>query len=529
MATGSAVKRVLGQLPLTAELDWALRGKAKAAGGFKLEELREVLPEWVQAAENSPLRHESGFKVLIYATLHYWLTHACLIALGLAGMGHEVTLAYSPFNNWQKPVDKYDLRKRQLYVEDVLAPAQPLLSIVSFSADAPAAPLNADLEAAIEAVSVRDVQYSLQVEAVDKSSALFLLRQARNRAAAAQALAWIQREEPDVLIVPNGLILEFGALQAVAQHLGLPVVSYEFGEQQERIWLSRGKAVMLQDTDAMWAAKRDEKFNDTQKKKVQELFAARQQADLFSNFYRKWQDVPSEGAAKARATLQLDERPIILLAANVIGDSLTLGRAIFSKNMSEWLQRSLEFFAARDDLQLVIRVHPGERNLPGPSVADLVYDQFSELPAHFRVVAASDPINTYDLIQAADLGLVYTTTVGLEMAMSGLPAIVVGRTHYRGKGFTHDPQSWDEYLTQLNECLSNLKAARLTEEQVEMAWHYAYRFFFDYPQLFPWHLLHFQRNTQEFPLADLFSEQGQAQYRESFDILTGRGFAWESA
>ena len=527
MAAGSAVKRVLGELPLTAELDWKLRGKAKAAGGFKLEELRVLLPDWVSAVENSPLRQESGRRVLIYATLHYWLTHATLIALALRGLGHEVSLAYAPYNNWQKQVDKYDLRKRELYVQDVLAPVNHLLNLESFSAEHPSVRLDSELEAAIEAVSIRDVQYSLQVEAVDQSSALFKLRQTRNRAAAQQALHWIQRQQPDVLIVPNGLILEFGALHAAAQHAGVPVVSYEFGEQQERIWLARDKAVMLQDTAAMWAVKRDESFGAAQRQQVQELFAARQQADLFSNFYRQWQDLPSEGAAKVRKALELDERPMVLLAANVIGDSLTLGRAIFSETMSAWLQRTLEYFATREDVQLVLRVHPGERNLPGPSVADLIHEHSPQLPGHMRVVSATDPVNTYDLIQAADLGLVYTTTVGLEMAMSGLPAIVVGQTHYRGKGFTHDPQTWEEYFAQLDQSLADRKAARLSEDQVEMAWHYAYRFFFDYPQLFPWHLLHFEPDTREYPLAQLFTEQGQQQYRETFDILTGKGFAWE--
>jgi len=527
MATGGAVKRVLERMPLTAELDMALRGRERASGGFKLEELRAALPEWVAAAENSPLRQEEGQKVLVYATLHYWLNYACLVGLALNGMGHEVTLAYSPFNNWQKPVAKYDMRKRELYVRDVLEPARNLLNIETFTGTGQRETIDAKLIVAIDAVSTRDVQYSLQVESVDTESELYKLRQDRNYGLAQQALQWLQREEPDVVIVPNGLILEFGALQAVCEHLGIPVVSYEFGEQQERIWLARDRAVMLQDTDAMWEVKRDEPFSAPQKMKVKELFAARQQADLFSNFYRKWQDVPSEGAQKAKENLELDDRPIVLLAANVIGDSLTLGRAIFSENMSDWLQRSLEFFAKRDDLQLVIRIHPGERNLPGPSVADLVADQLPELPENMRVVAAMDPINTYDLIQAADLGLVYTTTVGLEMAMSGLPSIVVGQTHYRAKGFTRDPQKWTEYFAELEGNLSDLKGARLSNEQVEMAWHYAYCFFFEYPQLFPWHLLHFKRDAKDYPLAKLFTAEGQAQYRKSFDILTGKAFAWE--
>ena len=524
----TGVKDVLGGLPLAAELDWALRSKGAPVGAFKLEELKDALPAWCEAAKNSPLRQESGRKVLIFATLHYWLSHAALTALALAGMGHDVTLAYLPYADWRKPVSKFDLRRRELYTRDVFAPVSGLIDLISFAAGA-AGEVPLELAEAVEAVSVMDVQYSLQVEAVDRDSALFKLRQVRNLAATAAASAWIKTKQPDVVIVPNGLILEFGAVQAAAEHAGVPVVSYEFGEQQERIWLARDKPVMLQDTDALWAAKRDGSFSAEQKNKVRELFAARQQADLFSNFYRQWQDVPSEGAEKVRAALGLDERPMVQLAANVIGDSLTLGRATFSGSMSAWLARTLAFFADREDVQLVIRVHPGERNLPGPSVTDLVTEALPDLPAHMRVVGAEDPVNTYDLIQAADLGLVYTTTVGLEMAMSGLSVIVVGRTHYRGKGFSIDPDNWDEYFAALSASLADLEGARLDEGRIEQAWHYAYRFFFDYPQPFPWHLLHFWRDADAFPLDALFSAEGQAHYRASFDLLTGADFAWEHA
>jgi lipid A disaccharide synthetase len=63
------------------------------------------------------------------------------------------------------------------------------------------------------------------------------------------------------------------------------------------------------------------------------------------------------------------------------------------------------------------------------------------MPENIRLLPANANVNTYDLVQAADAGLVFTTTVGMEMAMSGLPVIVAGQTHYRGKGFTLDADS----------------------------------------------------------------------------------------
>jgi len=110
-------------------------------------------------------------------------------------------------------------------------------------------------------------------------------------------------------------------------------------------------------------------------------------------------------------------------------------------------------------------------------MAAVVKEVFPHLPEHIRLIGPKEQVNTYDLIEVADLGLVYTTTVGLEMAMSGVPVIVAGQTHYRGRGFTFDPDSWVTYLKTLGSMLHNPEAYRLTREQVESAWHYAYSFF----------------------------------------------------
>ena len=74
----------------------------------------------------------------------------------------------------------------------------------------------------------------------------------------------------------------------------------------------------------------------------------------------------SQGGDATRASLGLDSRPVVLLPTNVLGDSLTLGRHIFTESMTEWMIRTIEYFSKRDDIQFVIRVHPGEQIGWGP-------------------------------------------------------------------------------------------------------------------------------------------------------------------
>ena len=63
---------------------------------------------------------------------------------------------------------------------------------------------------------------------------------------------------------------------------------------------------------------------------------------------------------------------------------------------------------------------------------------------------------------------------------------------------------------------------RMPQEQVEHAWNYAYRFFFDYPHPFPWHLLGIWDELEDWPLERVLSAEGQAAFGDTFRYLAGR-------
>jgi hypothetical protein len=196
--------------------------------------------------------------------------------------------------------------------------------------------------------------------------------------------------------------------------------------------------------------------------------------------------------------------------------------------MTDWMVRTIEHFSKREDVQFVIRVHPGEQIGWGPSVFDILVEKFPTLPEHIHLLPAGAKVNTYDLVNMADLGLVFTTTVGMEMAMVGLPVIVTGQTHYRGKGFTLDIDTWESYFETLDRVLSSPKDYRPSRDQVEGAWTYAYRFFFEYPQPFPWHVQHFWEDESKWPLDVVLSEEGMALFGNTFRYLVGDPIEWGS-
>jgi capsule polysaccharide export protein KpsC/LpsZ len=195
--------------------------------------------------------------------------------------------------------------------------------------------------------------------------------------------------------------------------------------------------------------------------------------------------------------------------------------------MSEWITRTVQYFAGRNDAQLIIRVHPGELLTHGLSMVDVVKQVLPRLPEHIHLIGPSEKMNTYDLIEVADVGLVYTTTVGLEMAMNGLPVIVAGHTHFRNRGFTHDAESWVTYFKLLGQILDTPEKFRLKNEEIELAWQYAYRFFFEYSRPYPWHLVRMWDDYKVRPLSTILSPEGLEQYGDTFSHLLGKPIDWK--
>ncbi len=518
MKAKEAAKRWLGRLPGLAELDWYLRSRRRPKIHRYLDLAAPYLSRWAPWAEAR--YHQAtppGRKVALFAALPWWVVHLAVMGLGLAAQGHRVVLGYLPYRDWWREATPWALRKWALQIRSVLRPAEGGVRPVNLLAHKPE-PIPPAWETFLRRVAAYDVEYTLQREGADTSSPLYRLRLARNRYAAQVLAAWLRHERPEVLIVPNGAVLEFGVAYEVGQRLGIPVLTYEFEYMRDRVWLSQKRPVMDLDTDGLWAAARTRPLTPTQTRQLEAMMTARRGGRTWGVHARAWQNVGRAGSQAARRALGLDDRPLVLLATNVFGDSVTIGRQVFTQGMSDWLSETLRFFARQNRVQLVVRVHPGERLLEpgGTSMLDVIRATLPQPPEHIKVIPPDAQVNTYDLVELAQAGLVYTTTLGLEMAMDGLPVVVAGQVHYRGRGFTHDPDSWEAYFALLEQMVTAPDRLRPSAEQVDLARRYAYHFFFTYPRPYPWHILFFGEDLDRWPLDQALTQSGFAETLENF-------------
>ena len=521
------IKDILGSFPFLASWYWHVRQQGgPPPGGFVLTEVEEILTDWVEVVKNALPAKGDGKDLFIFAMTRQWISQTTLTALGLKGLGHKVTLGFIPNLRWKEKGNAFDLHRQNVYVNHVLEPTKKVLNILPIVDLKRSNGIPDEFEEIVQESSLRDVKYTLMRDDVDTDHEMFPFRLHHNLNLAQRLFPWIDEHRPDAIIVPNGSVLEFGVVFHMACFLDIPVVTYEFGEQIERVWLAQNRDVMRQDTDQMWQAYRDKPLTEKQRAEIEKLYAARRGAAQWKNFSRQWQKASSQGGEQVRAELGLDERPIVLLPTNVLGDSLTLGREIFSESMTEWIVSTIHYFMQRPQFQLVVRIHPGEQLSWGPSVYEILGDYFDELPDHILIIGPTAEVNSYDLLEISSGVTVFTTTMGMEAAMRGLPVIVVGDTHYRDKGFTTDPQSWEEYFSALETLMQDPSQFVLEDDQVKRAWRYAYRFFFSYPFPFPWHVQHYREDIKRWPLERVFSKEGQEQFGKTFRYLSGEPIEW---
>lgn len=140
-------------------------------------------------------------------------------------------------------------------------------------------------------------------------------------------------------------------------------------------------------------------------------------------------------------------------------------------NVFEWIQDTISILSGDAATELVIKPHPAEDSRgTNESVRGWITETYSDLPDNVTVLTADTDVNTYQMLEDIDVGIVYNSTVGFEMVYAGVPAITAGETHYRDLDISLDPATAGEY----RDMLHDLSEIELDEERRRRAERYIY-------------------------------------------------------
>lgn len=294
----------------------------------------------------------------------------------------------------------------------------------------------------------------------------------RTRAAAAGLL---EDGAHEVVVVTHGIYVPHGVIAETARVLGRRVATWDVGYRNRSFLFSHHetyhRSLMTEPVDA-W---HDMAWSPGHERDILEYLQSRRLGGRdWIVFHAGGRSIEDPETIRSQLPGFDPGRPYVGLLTNVAWDAQIHYPANVFDTMFDWLKATVDYFGARPDLQLVVRVHPAEVTGGIPS-RERVADVLEEIPPNVFVVPPESRISTYALMDGANAAVIYGTKTGVELASMGLPVVVAGEAWIRGKGLTHDATSRQEYFQILDKLPF---PGRLDPSVLERARKYAYHFFF---------------------------------------------------
>ncbi|MDC0576298.1 capsule biosynthesis protein [Nitrosomonadaceae bacterium] len=315
---------------------------------------------------------------------------------------------------------------------------------------------------------------SLDGESFGYSVARQYLRAAMYTASAVDLL--LRKNCYDVAVFHHGIYVPQGVVGDVCRLHGVKVVNWTPAYRDRSYLFSHSDSyhkTMIDESAGDWSG--FEWSKEKSARLMNYLESRRSGGNDWISFQR--QSI-GESAGLLKEIGVAPNRPVIGLLTNVMWDAQLHFRENAFPSMLDWLLFTIDHFASRTDVELLIRVHPAEVLGTVPSrqrIDDEIRSRWPKLPNHIHVVAPEDTKNTYALMSACDTVLVYGTKMAIELPCWGIPVVIAGEAWARGKGFTTDVSSPSEYESVLSDlptrCIMN-------KDIVERARIYAYYVFF---------------------------------------------------
>ena len=288
------------------------------------------------------------------------------------------------------------------------------------------------------------------------------------------AVVAIDEFQPDQVLMLNGLFLFESIIWEICRLRNISVVTYERSFILDSFVFARDDGAGFCKVDDVWPEWKTVELSTAENGELDSYLDDRQLGLRTSDDY--WKNVRSAIHDRRLPGVQA------VLFTNLVWDSAVLRQDVAFPSIVDWIVACIEEFRGRPDDELVIRIHPAETKLSGresrEEMESAIAKRVPNLPPNVVVIPSSDPVSSYELMREADFGLVYSSTTGLEMVLTGKPVVVAAKTHYREKGFTIDIETPSQLIDAVNQLCS--RPTSLTPD-LKLARKYAYLFFFRSP------------------------------------------------
>jgi hypothetical protein len=293
--------------------------------------------------------------------------------------------------------------------------------------------------------------------------------------------------QPNFVLMVHGVYITHGTLCELAVQKEIRNVVWGASYRRSSIWLSHRESLpfsLAHEPNSVWETP---PFSTEQNQEVT--------AYLESRAYGKKDQIsyntrPIDTREEMVSAINLDaDCPVISLFTNVVWDSVLFYSSRIFSDQLDWIFQTVDYFIQHPEAQLAIRIHPSEARGNGTKqpMSVEINSRFATLPSNIKVITSESYLSSYALAEMSNAVLVFGSTMGLEIASKGIPVIVAADFYTRGKGFSYDPDTSEEYFGFLDRAIQG-EFKHNSVDMLKRARKFAYHMFFrktlDLPQVY---------------------------------------------
>lgn len=254
--------------------------------------------------------------------------------------------------------------------------------------------------------------------------------------------------QPDRVIMSHGIYSTWGPAREILNLNDIAVITYAETKTRDTLKFNWKKSSDIWDVEEEWIKVKNVQLTKEEEKSIDEYLETRIDHREDIRVYN-FGGLESKDALYER--LKIDKsKTVFTLFTNVLWDAASAQKELVYNNAIEWVLDTIDWFRYNPSSQLIIKIHPAETVIgTRQPFVNIIRNHVSNIPENIKIINPNEKINSWSIYTITDIGIVHTSTPGLELPLLGKPCIVVSDVYFRDKGFTIDITSKEEYYSKL--------------------------------------------------------------------------------
>lgn len=293
----------------------------------------------------------------------------------------------------------------------------------------------------------------------------------------------IDQVKPDIIYSYLPFYYKWGVVYHLAKQKGIPFYSACVCERKNSFYFSDNVNLLLDSTPA-WNSFKKVNFDQATNTFIDNITSKRLSENI--SYFDYVSEKTNETDIIALARKIGSGKPVVLFPVNTIFDAAVFRKAPSFDNIVEMLKSTIAFFNKHPQYLLIIKAHPAEKLFYSNSsekftqycLANVIKKSDMKLSDNIIFLDYDTTIKLNDLIPKINTGIVWSSSVAMEMAWMGKPVIALADAHYQSKDFTYQPSSSEDFFNAIENYLTQSEAEETIQKRVALSKKYYYLFYY---------------------------------------------------